>query len=164
VGTFNGKQTFSKMVTISSGAIVHGFIDGSDATTGYVGEYIESITLQASEVSLPSTNVFYNVASITLTAGDWDIFGNCMVGDVSTIETANKAAISVYSANTLTDHVSGYNELWGAPATGAYNMPHAFAPRRVSITGSTVYYLKALSQRATGACYGWGYIAARRIR
>ena len=52
-----------------------GVADASNASTGIVGEFITSQVLSTSPVSMPAFTV-KNITSISLTAGDWDVWGN----------------------------------------------------------------------------------------
>src|SRR5690349_16625741 len=51
-----------------------GTATNDDAAAGKIGEYIESEVLSGSAVSL-TTNTAANITSISLTAGDWDVWG-----------------------------------------------------------------------------------------
>lgn len=53
-----------------------GITDGSNASPGYVGEIISRTIPLVSSVNVISSGVPTDLTSISLTAGDWDIFGN----------------------------------------------------------------------------------------
>ena len=54
---------------------VFGTKTNDNAAAGFVGEYLDDIILQASPVSL-TTATDTNVATVQLTEGDWDVWGN----------------------------------------------------------------------------------------
>ena len=58
----------------TGGVPIHGTGTNDSAAAGYVGEVIESNVPIGSAISI-SAGVAANITSITLTAGDWDIWG-----------------------------------------------------------------------------------------
>lgn len=127
--------------------------DNTDA--GNVGELISSTILNASAVSFTS-NVFKNLTSISLTAGDWDIWANIHFKGTTT--TLNLSAISTTSATLPDDAYVTYQAPGASAQTGANT-----AGIRVSISGTTTYYLVGLVI-GTGTLTGRGGIYARRRR
>lgn len=144
-----------------TGAVnILGASTNSNAPTGYVGEYISSQVVVASAVNLPN-NTATNITSISLTAGDWDVYGNVRVS-YTTTSTGCYAWISTTSA-TAPDQ-----SLVSGPITLA-NGTIAFygiccLPVRISLSATTTVYLSAVSTFTAGTSTGCGFIGARRVR
>ena len=62
--------------TFTTGAVIKGVTDGSSAASGYVGELI---TLSVSSPVNLSNGSIQNIGSVSLPAGDWDVFGSFTV-------------------------------------------------------------------------------------
>lgn len=135
-----------------------------NAAAGNIGEYSESEVLVGSAVSL-TTATPANVTSLSLTAGDWDVWAT--------------VAFSLNAATTLSLIAGGINTTTGtlptAPGKGAYAIQQlTFTPgvtqamsvgqRRISIAGTTTIYLVAQADFAVNTCAAYGILAARRVR
>lgn len=143
----------------TTGGIV-GTTTNNNADAGKVGEVISSSVLFASAVSL-SNNTAANVTSISLTAGDWDVWGNVFI-------TASGASTvyEVWSSNTsaTAPDVSLLNAFVTAAGIGLGDLGMNIPYRRVSLSGTTTVYLSCLVAFSTGACTACGNIFARRAR
>lgn len=147
----NGKGT--------GGVEIEGTSTNDNATTGYVGELISSV-FSATAISTGSNA---NVGTLNLTAGDWDLFGNCTyVGSGAGVWTSNFLGFSTVSVTYgtpgtyLGDNSAGF----GTNSTQGYVMP----PTRVSLSGNTTYYLVAQCNYTTGSIAAYGGFYARRKR
>jgi len=130
-------------------ATVHaGVTDGSDAAAGQIGEYM---TATGGPVALVSGSVA-NVASLALTAGDWDVSGNVQFSAGAGTHTYFGAGIT--AVDTLTAATFPTTALAQAisPAT-----------RRVNVTATTTTWLVAEASFA-GTVTVTGTIRARRAR
>ena len=159
--TIKGNLTFNPT---SSGIV--GTTTNDNTQAGNVGEAVRANRVVGSAISL-SNGVWVNVASIALTAGDWDVsaIGGIGVNSNGTI-TQIGIAVSVNSGNTTTDQVDGDNQevaLGPFPNT-QINTYGAIPSYRLSISGNTTVYLKALANFSSGSWAAWGRISARRIR
>lgn len=144
----------------TSGVSIKGTTAADSATAGYVGEVITSNLPQASGTSLTSPTA-KNVTSISLTAGDWDVFGNIFF----TPSLGFSAALATISTTSATfPDASNYNQL--AAATAIYTSSNGIsAPTtRINVSGTTTVYLVALAIFASGTCTASGTIYARRAR
>lgn len=166
--TFNSSATGNVLqvsgVTVSSGQYPGETTTGS-ATAGNVGEVQSATTLLGSAVSL-STGTPANVATITLTAGDWDIEAmGCYTGNAATTVTALRSSISTTSATEATA-APNYAAMHygGSVAFSTVDQAHAIARIRVSLSGSQQYWLVARATFATNTCSAYGSIRARRVR
>lgn len=137
-----------------------------DAAAGKVGEYISSTVTSGSAISLTST-VVANITSISLTAGDWDIRAcSAFTGGATTTVNYTMGSISTTSATLNNEPGFFANQV---PAGGTSfgtsgQIQFCIGPSRVSLSGSTTYYLVARCSFAVDACSGYGVISARRVR
>lgn len=137
-----------------------GVTDGSDAAAGQIGQVISTVVVSPG-VTL-STGVAKTVASIALTAGDWDVQGEVWPAPSATatvliagISTTNNAADpqGVGAARNTISVPSGLN-------VGALPLRTC----RVSLSAPATYYLIANVTFASGTCTAFGNIWARRMR
>jgi len=150
----------------TSGVSILGSVTNDAAATGYIGEFVKTSVVGASAVSSTGNAQWFDVCSISLTAGDWNV-----TGVVAT--KANGAAdlsvadigISVYSGNNGTDLVSGDQVLEMFPPTATVDSTGNIPNLRFSLASTTTVYLKA-NMQFTGATSpkAYGRISARRVR
>lgn len=145
--------------TIDTPNIV-GVTDGSNAAAGSVGEFLSSVIAHASAISLVN-GVAANVTSITLTPGDWDVWGNVGFTNVGTF------IIAQCWTNTVSASVVDFSLLSQAAAAGVGvgldPTALTIVPRRFSVTVNTTVYLSCAAEfsNTVTACGG---IYARRVR
>lgn len=145
--------------------ISKGTTTNDNAAAGNLGEIIESEILVGSAVAL-TTNTSANVTSISLTAGDWDVWGNVWYTPAATTSiTIHQGAINTVSATLPT-----------APGAGAFYkvveaalVPNAIfgesvGQRRLSLSATTTVYLVAQATFTISTLSAYGYIGARRVR
>lgn len=135
-----------------------------NAAAGKIGEIVESSIASGSAVAL-TTATAKTVTSISITAGDWDVWGNVLfLPNAATTVTHIRGGI-----NTTTDTMPT------APAGGAIGMIQATLGtglvqgipglfRRMSVASTTTVYLVALSEFGVNTQSAFGYIGARRVR
>ena len=159
--TVNGTITFAGSGTIG----IVGTTTNNSAAAGSVGEYVLSNVVSGSAVTIASSGVYINITSISLTAGDWDIVGAGTITDsVAGTPTGNaEIVVSLYSANTTTDHVLGLNDFRGAPSA-TYDCSIAVPLYRLSVASTTTVYLKSTVGFSSGTWEAYGSIQARRRR
>lgn len=150
-----------------------GTTTNDNAAAGVIGEYASVSTVRSSPTAL-TTNTTANVASaLSLTAGDWDLDG--MVGFVPGAATSTgvfQAAIS-----TTTGTLPGTDTFGVADAAGQIRAQYALVASvisndvvfltvhsRVSISGTTSYYLVAQSTFTISTNSAYGSLTARRVR
>lgn len=172
IGFSNVAQSISGLVK-SAGQLL-GTNTNDNAASGFVGEYVSNtrsstIALTtATWCSIDSGNSTFNDGNetgISLTAGDWDIDGVVSI-QVGGAGTSNDLLVGLGTAKgTSTTNLSVPTTQWEINFTtttngwGSFTMPRV----RVSISSTTVYYLKAQAG-FTGTATGRGYIQARRVR
>jgi hypothetical protein len=150
----------------TSGVNIKGTGLNDSATAGYVGEYISSVILTGSAVSLVNATA-KTITSITLTPGDWDITANMITKPASgTTTTSINAGISLTNNTfgTLGSDAEPTTAIQGiaTPATVTDALPVSTA--RMTVSVNTTVYLIASVTFAVSTMAAFGYIAARRRR
>lgn len=156
-------------VTNVNGTNIRGTTSNNAASTGFVGELVTAI--QSTYVNANSTNVWVEIASITITAGDWDLASGI------TFSTNTGTSVSVIEIAITTTSLAGTsNSAASAGATFAYdnieydgpapsnNIPFAIPKKTASISGSTTYRLSARVTYTGGQPRWAGNLIARRVR
>jgi hypothetical protein len=156
-------------VTNTAGVAVQGTNTNDSAAAGYVGEVQTSSVAVGSAVSLTTaTGAFTGktITSISLTAGDWDVFG--IVG-INNAATTNFTAIAG-GISTTNDTLNGLYEeetrfAYGAAGLVPNNViSFTFPTTRVSIAATTTYYLIGYAAFSISTATAFGRITARRVR
>ena len=144
----------------TTGGIV-GTTTNDAAAAGKVGEFVSSQILYANRKSI-TNSVAFNVTSISLTAGDWDVEGcvSCQY-DATTVITYLIGQISSTSANTSVD---GGGFFWDGSVTGAGQMTFSISRSRFSLSTTTTIYLIAQAAFGVSTAEAYGIINARRVR
>lgn len=152
----------------TTGGIV-GTTTNDNTGAGKVGEYIESIVTQASPVALVSATS-KTVTSISLTAGDWDVFSNILFTGGATT-TVNTIAGGISQTTNTLDLTAGRSAAINTVGQVLFN---SFAPTsyanvcpgtvRLSLSGTTTVYLIAAANFGVSTANAFGIIAGRRVR
>jgi len=148
-------------ITFTSTTGVVGTTTNDNAAAGSVGELIESNILSGSAITLTS-GVTANITSISLIAGDYDVWGTVEVVPSGTL-TVLKCAVSTSSAALPVDAGLGSSFCLSASFTSGNQAIVPCGMRRVSVSSTTTVYLVVAATFGTG-CTGFGYIGARRRR
>ena len=155
--TGTGAPVLGTSPTITTPNIV-GTATNNNASAGSVGEYVSSNIPFASSVSITST-VTANITSISLTAGDWDVWGSGGTQDATGgmltllgISTTS-ATMPDQSLMALTTNV-GQAQIYAVTAVPS---------QRLSLSGTTTVYL-VVNCTAVGTITAFGNLAARRRR
>ena len=135
----------------------------SNAGPGEIGEFASSIVLAGAAVSL-TTGTAANVTSLSLTAGDWEVWGTVGINlNAATAMTIASAWVSSTSATLPTAPAGGieYHEL-------AYPVgrPQLMQTGRVrfSLAATTTVYLGVYAAFTINTATGYGALYARRAR
>jgi hypothetical protein len=140
----------------TGGATVQGTGTNNSASAGYVGEVIKSVILASSPVSF-STTVVKDLTSISLTAGDWDLWGNFK----STGTSVTQCAGWINTTSASQPDNSQCMNLYSPSGNGGLGGP---VPQiTVSISSTTTYYISGVLV-FTGSSSVCGSIYARRRR
>lgn len=171
--TVSGALTVEGLVTANAGVSPHqtvgiiGTTTNNEADAGSVGEYIASNRSAISPVSLTSGSDF-DVASITLGAGDWDVWGNIgLKGQGGTTVLIS----SLGGLNTTSGSLPGganrigfdYGAAGLVPTTDSSTAYNVKALRHLSSSSATIY-LVVNATFSTGTLGAYGGLAARRRR
>lgn len=155
---------YSNLIIPSAG--IKGTTTNDAATALNVGEEISAI--QSTYTNYTTTATYQNITSITLTAGDWDLSAFFTYSSNSATITA--AANAIFAISTTTASASGATEgknisyVPQAALLGTSEFSDAIPSYRVSISGSTTYYLNSQATFTIGNPQFVGSIRARRIR
>lgn len=153
-------------LTRTAGISIAGTNTNDSAATGYVGEYVSSTVLVGSAVSL-TDGVAANVTSISLTAGDWDVWGmvDSTIGGTTNI-TQVSGWISTTSATFPTPPNSGaFATLNYQSSTHTGINDHLqIGMTRISVSGTTTVYLSSRCSFTVSTASVYGIIQARRVR
>lgn len=168
-GVFNGDTGFSTdgagaltavslAFSPSTGGIV-GTTTNDNAGAGFVGEIISSQVLSTSPVAL-SNGTAANVTSISLTAGDWDVWGNGAMLGASNISSGLCWTSLTSATLPNTALVSSFSD-----SAGGHSAFRAATPyQRVSLSSTTTIYLSVQAGFGSGSVGASGGIFARRVR
>lgn len=156
--TFQTKNTY-----------ILGTITNDDASAGNIGEFIYSFVPIASAINLTSNSAI-TITSISLTAGDWDVYGNIgFVPSGSNLASISRRSGGISLTNntmpTLSDPtLSAMSIVTATNVPGGSNSYFGVCPCRQSLSGTTTVYLIALANFTADTYTAFGFISARRAR
>lgn len=128
-----------------------------NAATGYVGEYV-SATSASTGIT---TNTSTNIQTISLTAGDWDVWGViAFAAAAGTLPTTLIAGVSTTSATLGGIYQQLQGITWNSGASNTLAAPTV----RVSIASTTTVYLVGFATFTVSTMNTIGTISARRVR
>lgn len=161
--TWGAAQTFSTLsatgaITPSQTAGIVGTTTNNNATAGSVGEYASNSTTGTSVTS----NTPLNCASVTLTAGDWDVWGTLQFNPTGITSWGQFWASTNSTSATLGTNDNTFSLAATLVATSSARFQAPIA--RYSLASTTTVYLvgQALFSGGTVTCDG--FIKARRVR
>jgi hypothetical protein len=160
-GIPSGIQTAQGLSVFSPIGQIPGITDGSAAAAGTVGQLLQAVT--ASPVAFAATGT-HNLISLTLPAGDWDVWGSMVL--TSTGGSAVPAQATVGISTTTGVLPAAYlcaSDVYGiALATPVSDVP-APQPFNVS-TPTTVYLVLNVTVTSGTDLTALGILYARRSR
>jgi len=154
-----GAATATSLTFNPSTSGIIGTNTNNNAAAGIVGEFISADVPIGSAVALAS-NVATNIATITLSAGDWDVSGQISFGALGTGESQAGWLSNVSATLPLSEFLTQI--AFSTPVAFNINLPVPI--RRFSVAGPTTIFLSASTLISTGTSKAWGTISARRIR
>lgn len=159
-------------VTLTQGQ--KGVTNGSNACTGCIGEELIQTRLRASGTALTSaTTINLLGTALTLTAGDWEMYGACgfSAASSSTSMTVVQCGVSQTSATlpadsayTVANAAGEVKNILIIPPVLNADQSWPFTTHRVSLSGSTTFYLVENATFTVATANGYGTLAARRMR
>ena len=163
--TSGSSITFSPSATYG----IVGTVAADTAGVGLVGEFFTATKATGSSVTV-ATGSATPITSITLTAGDWDVWGVVDYTAASTTSIAEFIQGTTSAANCLTAPVIPAQDFYTAVAS-ATNIPNPAVDaaletptNRYSVAGSTVVCLTTKPTFTASTLKAYGSIFARRRR
>ena len=149
----------------TGGVILKGTGTNDSAAAGKVGEFITSNIASGSAISVSNTTA-KDVTSISLTAGDWDVWGNVTWIPASTTSVYFlRCWISTTSATQPNpDLFSGWSNVAAGVVPNVTGMGQTAPIIRISVASTTTVYLSVNQSFTVSTCTACGTISARRVR
>lgn len=154
------KTNGSAILSLTNGSQIAGTATNDNASAGNIGEFVSVNVPLASSITLTSSATDYNVTSIPLTAGDWDVWGNAIF-TAGTVDTIHNSWTSTTSA-TVPDSSLVTREVLAFGSGSVEGSPVPFL--RVSTAGATTVYLSVRATFSGTSPKACGNIFARRVR
>lgn len=139
-----------------------GTATNDDAAAGAIGEVASTVVATGSAVSL-ATGTAKTVASVSLTAGDWEVTGVIDFKPAATT-TATYLQSGISATNNTTGAQDSFTQLTAAVPAGGPDPAIPTPTIRVSIGSTTTYYLVGKAAFAVDTLGAYGTIRARRVR
>lgn len=140
----------------------NGVSDGSNAPIGAVGEYLGVQTLSTAAITLTS-GTDTAITTLSLTAGDWDVWGSIGYTMTNNNNTQLKAWINPTGATTAPSIDQMGGNLVTPVANNIPQLIQPLTPMRVSIAAPGSVRL-GTNVTFTGTIAAWGKLMARRVR
>lgn len=150
-------------LSFSSTSGIIGTTTNDNAAAGSVGELISSEIAFGSAIAL-TTLTPTNITSISLTAGDWDLWGNIYCATAGATNTT--VVLGWLDATSATIPSTQFVGVMSYGAAGLVNVDTAFVvpSRRYSLSATTTIYLSVYTAFTVSTLSGFGNIYARRRR
>lgn len=145
--------------SVTKGFSLHGTNTSNSAGAGYIGEYVEGT---GSGVASFSSGVTKNIASISLTAGDWDVTAITLVNNSAV--TGTKWETSIVSSSAGSGTVGDTLAASPTMPTAAVGTTLTIPTKRFSLASTTTIYDTAAITFTVGTPTMEGRISARRVR
>jgi hypothetical protein len=163
-GTVTSVTCFGVAITTTGTCTTTGQLPGiasnTAATSGNVGEIISSTVTQAAPLTGFVNATAKDITSISLTAGDWEVWGN-VGSNPSAVQTSYLGWVSTTSATLPAFELTTFFAVSSQSGIG-FNLP---APTlRILVNATTTVYLSGQFNFASGTMSGYGRLYARRVR
>ncbi|WP_146075182.1 hypothetical protein [Burkholderia anthinoferrum] len=156
-GSTVGAMNFTGAITPSSTAGIVGTTTNDNANAGSVGEY-QAVTGSATALT---SAAYTDIATLTLSAGDWDVEGSVGFANSGATTTAFVGGLNTV-ANTNPNSTPGVGFTVANAAGGSTYLPTPVV--RFSLASSTTVRLGVQANFTGGTVTGTGMIRARRVR
>jgi hypothetical protein len=145
-------------------AQVLGTTAGGNAPTGFIGEFVSA---NSAGVAVGSSGAFVTIASISLTAGDWDVEGVAsLVTGATTAGTIMSGGISLNTTSEDTQASGGVFDAFGTLVVSSTYL-NPTGKRRINVSSTTTVNLVGAVTYTVAGSATWGtnsFIGARRVR
>jgi hypothetical protein len=150
--------------TPSANSII-GTTTNDSAAAGNLGEIMAQGLSSGSAAPL-SNNTVGGIVSLSLTPGDWDIYGYVnFTGGSSTVANYCQSSVSTSSsAFGASDHINGVPMFGLKPFNFVSPVVLPTLYKRESLATTTSVWLNANCSFSVDVCSAWGAIFARRVR
>lgn len=165
-GNSNGSYTPIEVRRGGTGSIIGGQFLGTatndNANAGNIGEFVSATVASASAIAL-TTATITNIASIALTAGDWDVWINGCFNPANSTSIAS-AYVSINTTVGGLDQTAGkFGQIPPFVSNGQSFTLNA-GPVRISLSTSATIYFNVYAGFTVSTLAAWGTIQARRAR
>jgi hypothetical protein len=141
-----------------------GTATNDDAIAGNIGEFIFDEVPSSSSVALAS-GVSKDIATIVLSPGDWDVWGNLAVAPAgTTTQSAILAWLNTVSATNPTPPNNGGYAMLTLPIPAGLPQVLGIPSMRLSLAAPTTVYLSANVTFLVSTLSAYGFLGARRRR
>lgn len=162
-GKFTTLQATSTITPSSTAGIV-GTTTNDNANAGSIGEVISSSVASPGVSLTSSVSVGTNVTSISLTAGDWDVWGNIYPVPAGSTVIQNERGTIATSTGAIGVYGDPGSFLMDITSPTGNAMSISVGPVRLSLASTTTVYLVTSALFTTSTCTAFGQIFARRRR
>jgi len=146
-------------------------VTNDNANAGNLGEFLSTSLALASALAL-SNNLATTVATLSLSAGDWDIWPTVgFTGGITTLGIFLSGSLSntagILNTTVVNEGVSipcFHAAVFTASGTVAVTPQFSVGLTRRSINATTPFYLTAMAGFVTSTCGVYGSLVARRAR
>lgn len=153
--------TAAQMRTTIGAAASAGVTNGSDASSGVVGEYLQAIRPD-SDLVFAANGSAVSVLSLSLPAGDWDVEGRATAYITGTMN-GNKVVSGLNTSVAIpADGTEVYGGMQVFSATNGFQT--MTGSKRFSLAATTTVYLVARIDFSAGTPALFGFMSARRVR
>lgn len=154
----NTTQVATTAYVQSQGGQLPATATNDNAAAGKLGEFASAQLLLASAMSL-TNGTAANMLSLSLTAGDWEVYGNAVFNSTGTVSNV-QANFTTTSAGLLDEAFRMV-----MPIAAGLNVVAAPIPtQRFSLAATTTVYAVVYGSFSTGTCTACGFMQARRMR
>lgn len=154
-----GAATATSLAFSPTTSGIIGTATNDNAAAGKVGEVISSYIVSGSALSLTTTTVT-NLTSISLTTGDWDVYGSAAI--IGSTANLTDAIIGVNTTSATLPDASLYSILASTTPCNGFGTSAPF--QRLSLSITTTVYLVVYAVFGSGTATACGGIIARRAR
>lgn len=164
-GTLVSNNTFLTKLGADLEGLAYGVTNGSEATTGTIGEY-QIVKLDQTTPIVLTTASDAQVLVMTLQPGDWDLTGELIVGGGGGTATVTNILGAIDTVVTTTPAVipSDGTDICRLRGVSASTRQALQMHTRANITAATAYYLVAQAVFTGSNCPAYGVLRARRMR
>lgn len=146
-------------IAFSSTSGIIGTTTNNSAAAGSVGEFLASAV--SGTVNFTTSNVAQNIQSISLTAGDWNVFASSYLQNGSTVTGGPSMSLSTTSATQASSGIGRFDcNLTNALTGLTYSVFNRFS----LASTTTVYLVGQVGWTGTAGLYNAAQIVARRVR